>query len=251
VSQFYSWIRSNLLPLVALAAAGIFFGLWWHARLEAARARQGQERAEMEAQGVAVAHEATEASLRGELDSMATRSADLEEALRKALAAAHGAHVVTVVSGSTGPVSAGTPTGASAPSPSAPAPAPNACACLLKPGDRGQIDVQAAELRTEAGNRILVEAAEASRVDPDGSKVRLFGGELRSDLTKYLSSEVKPEQRPGWGVGAVASVGGGVASVGPALAFPPLRFLGLSIEASAGLTVVGDVRLYGAVVVRP
>lgn len=161
---------AGLVLVLFLAVVGLTIAVQRQSRA-AAEARRSAEAAELAAKNVTVARDASERQLRADLDAAKKEIRGFADALVRARKAAPKAKVIATVRASTGPVAV----------------AASPAACVLKPGDKGQIDVASSELRTEAGNKVLVQAAQASRVDPDGSKVVLFGGELRADLTRYLT----------------------------------------------------------------
>ncbi len=210
------------LLLVALVLGGLLAREY---RLAAAADRRA-EAARLELAGLVVAKEASERDLRSSLEAARQQVVGFAEALSRAQALSKG-RPVAVARGSTGPVAV-----ESAPSPRPQGGAPGGPECVLRAGDRAQIEVASAELRTEAGNRVLVAAAEADRLDPDGTRHRLFGGELRSDLTRYFSTEVAPPRRPGLGLGALAVCAPGGCSFGALVSPPPV--LGGHLELAAG-----------------
>ncbi len=186
-------------------------------RRAAALARTEAEAARLDAAGVARAREASERQLRAEVAAAEAEVRGFAGALSRAEQAAK-ARPVTVARSSTGALTVEPPA----------APAQGAQPdCVLRAGDRGRVDVAFAELRTESGNRVLVQAAQASRVDLDGPHL-LFGGELRTDLTRYLSSEVGPPPRGRIGVGALALCTASGCSAGAVAAAPPFGRFELS-----------------------
>jgi hypothetical protein len=176
---------------------------------DAARAIEADE---LEAAGLSVEHQLHVADLERRVDDLTQGSADLLAALTAARRAAPRAHVSRVVEARTGPVVASIdqqsiaidrraieqPIGA----------------CLLSPGDHAEIRVREVELRTDAGNTILVGAAEAWRMSPDA---RLFGGPFSAPLTRASVEPAPPPGVPSWVVYAAASgalVLGGLAGYG-------------------------------------
>lgn len=218
-------ITKALLGLVAaLAVAVLILGVALQAKSrEVAEAARVAEAAQLETKGVKAAQAASERQMTAALTDARSQVAGFAVALARAERAAK-ARPVTVARGSTGPVAVSAP--------AAPATPGGAAACVLHAGDAGSIDVATAELRTEKGNRILVQAAEAARIDPDGSKSTLFGGEIRADLTQYLSREVETPKVPGMGAGALVLCIPPRCSYGGLLAAPPV--LGGHVEAAAG-----------------
>jgi hypothetical protein len=227
-----------LAALAVLAAASLAYAA--HERHAAAAARFVAEAAQLDAAGVARAREASERQLRAELDAAKTEVRGFAGALARAERAAR-SRPMTVARSSTGPL----PVEAE-PAPIA-SPGPGGEAeCALRAGDRGKIDVATAELTTEAGNRVLVQAAQASRVDADGTSRVLFGGELRTDLTRYLSSEVGPPPRGRVGLGALGLCTGSGCSAGLLVAAPPVfggrvEFYGGAFAGGAGRGLLGGV----------
>jgi hypothetical protein len=92
--------------------------------------------------------------------------------------------------------------------------------------------VKGAALKTEAGNVVVVATGEAWRLAPDAL---LFGGPLHLDAS-YLKPP-DPVRGPGWGIGAALVVSRHGYGLGPAVAAPPLRLLGLQLDASGGVTL--------------
>lgn len=221
--------RVLLYAAGVLLAAVVALGLLLRAEhRKVAEFARTAEAAKLEADGLAVARQASERQLRAEADAARAEVAGFAEALDRAQRAAR-ARPVAVARSSTGPL----PVEAGA-APGAPQAGAQRLTCALREDDHGQIDAVSEELRTEAGNKILVQAAQASRIDPDGSQHRLFGGELRADLTKYLSSETEPPASRGLGVGPLAICTAGGCSAGAAVAAPPLGRFELSGGAFAG-----------------
>ena len=144
---------------------------------------------------------------------------------------------IVVVRGSTGPVTAG---GALPPGPAPvagggqtlPPDAPPAQVCLLRPGDKGEIRVTGAAVKTQAGNVAVEADAEAWRLEPDS---KLFGGPLHLEV-KYQAPPA-PAREVGWGGGLALAVGSRGWAAGPAVASPPLHLWRLQLEPSAGLTL--------------
>lgn len=217
----------SILVAVTGGAALVLAFLLQHQIREAAAARQIAEAAQLEAKNVTAAKLASERQMKAEIDDAKVQVVGFAAALARAEQAAK-SRPVSVARGSTGSVAVEAHPGVAPPGG-----APAALACVLHEGDQGSIDVATAELKTQTGNRVLVQAAEASRVNPDGSKLRLFGGEIRADLTKYLSSEVKPAGRSlGLGAGALALCTASGCSYGVIAGAPPL--FGNRLELSGG-----------------
>lgn len=203
-----------------------------------------QEAHEIEKAGLELVAEADKASLRSQLDEARAQSVEFAAALQEAQEKLRNSRPVFVARASTGPVTVRPPVpdgkggdggeevgtrsvGVSPPS------------CLLQPGDQGEIQVTEAVLETEAGNRVLVGAAEAYRLDP---KTLLFGGRFSVPITEAMAEPASLRSSPGWGVGLF----GGLASTGPAasiaLLTPPL--VGDSL--SGGLIATGGQDLFAA-----
>lgn len=209
-----TWDRKVLLgAVVVLVALAAGFGVaLQRAEAREARAAQAAEAAKLDLAGVVRAREASERDLRAEADAAKAQVAGFAAALDRAQRAAKG-RTVAVARGSTGAL----PVAPSA----APAGSQDPAACVLRLTDKTSIDVASAEIRTEAGNRVLVLAAQANRIDPDGPHL-LFGDAIRTDLTRYLSAEVAPPAPgPGLGIGALALCTATGCSYGALVAPPP------------------------------
>ncbi len=205
------YVAAAVAALALIAVGALAYAA--HERRVAAAARLDAEAARLDAAGVARAKAASESQLRAEIDAARVEVRGFAEALARAERAAR-ARPVSVARSSTGPLPIEPPRTQNGPQ--------SGPACVLREGDRGQVDVAFAELRTEAGNRVLVQAAQASRVEPDGSLRLLFGGELRTDLTRYLSSEVGPPPRGRLGAGALGLCTASGCSAGLLVAATPL-----------------------------
>jgi hypothetical protein len=162
-----------------------------------------QEQAEIRAAGLELIEGAEQAALQLELEQAKKGSASFAEALARAEEALK-ARTVIVVRASTGPVPVETPENPDPPK--KPDGAPAERPCLLRPGDQGEVAVTEAVLETEAGNRVLVGAAEAFRVSP-APRLRLFGGSFRTEITEAKGEPVPLESSPGWGAGLMAGYG--------------------------------------------
>jgi len=223
--------RWTVVVLVVLLAAVLV------QRLDAGRraAHEVARLAEAEVlrqKGVAVAEQKSAADLWAEANKASAESADLRAELARVKAAARGARPVAVVTASTGSTSAA---GAARPSPPSggSAPAPAAPACLLAVGDRGEIRLAEAILRTKGGNVVFAGAAEAWRLYPEPA-TRLLAAPLRAEL-----SVEAPERPAGWGLGAFTGCGRDGCGVGPAIALPPLRAWRFELDVTAGVAFVG------------
>jgi hypothetical protein len=184
----------------------------------------------LEAQGQIVEARAERDELEARLAEVSGRSAELAQALERARKAAPTARVVRVTEASTGSVAVqGDPppglgsaviedgTGAQRPDAQGDSQSP----CLLRRGDRGAIWIREATLETAAGNKILVGAAEAWRLEP-GPASRLFAGQFESTLTD--SRMVSPTASgDGWPTWQVVAVGIGSALVGGLVAAAVVR----------------------------
>jgi hypothetical protein len=228
-------------PAVALAVVvGMAVG-WNRDRQSISELKRQAEFANLKAEGFAVAVQASARDLAAKAAELTALTAEVERLKH----ASPGVKPVEVWHGSTGPVVAG-PVPASPPTVQ-PAPgAPADVGRLLSVGDKGEIRVAGSEWQTVAGNRVLVVAAEAWRLEP-APAVRLFGGPLRLDV-----SVAAPARPMGWGVGLMASAGRAGWMVGPALSPPPWKFWGLEVEGMAGATVgpSGEWAATGAALVR-
>ena len=99
----------------------------------------------------------------------------------------------------------------------------------------GEVRVDGIELQTKAGNRLIVGTGAAWKVSP-GTPEKLFGGGFQAGLSG--SSTVAEKAPPRWGAGlSAACAWGSACSVGPVLALPPVRLLGLQGELTVGATV--------------
>lgn len=208
---------AGVIVVLFLAVVGLTIAVQRQARA-AAEARRSAEAADLRAKDLVVAREASERQLRADLAAASTQIRGFAEALAKAQRAAK-ARPVTVARGSTGPLPVDPKAVVASPDGT-----PAASICVLRLGDQTAIDVASTELRTEAGNKVLVQAAEASRLDPNGSKVTLFGGEIRADLSQYLTlpDPVRTADRKfGFGVFGVCRINGGC-SAGPFVESPIL-----------------------------
>lgn len=204
------YVAAAVAALALIAVGALAYAA--HERRVAATARLDAEAARLDAAGVARAKAASESQLRAEIDAARVEVRGFAEALARAERAAR-ARPASVARSSTGPLPVEPLAGSEQNAQSN---------CVLRADDRGQVDVAFAEFRTEAGNRVLVQAAQASRVEPDGSLRLLFGGELRTDLTRYLSSEVGPPPRGRLGAGALGLCTASGCSAGLLVAAPPL-----------------------------
>ena len=232
------------VPALALLVVLALVWAWNGQRRAAGEAERALEAAELRAAGMAVAGEATARQLRARVAELEAGSADLAAELERVRRAAPGARPVGTATATTGPVPAGGPARPPWPcAPVAPCPMPPEApagptvpaqalpACLLAPGDTGEVRVSGAALATRAGNLAVVGAAEAWRLEP-GPPARLFGGPLQVDVVRE-----KQRAGPGWGVGLVASAGRAGWSAGPAISPPPLALFGLQLEALVGAGV--------------
>jgi hypothetical protein len=164
-------------------------------------ARERESRA-IEIAGLTQLHDADKGALERELENAKAESASFEAELKRAQAELR-ARPIMVVRARTGPVPVDAPE-ASHPG------HPDDATCLLRAGDQGEVIVNEAILESELGNRVLVGSADAFRVAPE-PRVRLFGGEFRTDVTTAVSEPAPVRRESGWGVG----LSGGVATTGP------------------------------------
>ncbi len=196
--------------LAAILAGSIALNVRACNRASRAEAAANQARAQaadqdrLTAAGTAYARQVEREQLQAKLAAAETASAGLKGQLETARKALKNARPVTVVTGTTGPVPvfapqtlpSGSQTSGSVSPPAAPA-------CLLAAGDRGEVRVSAAAVEGASGVIAVVGTAEAWRVDPP---LRLFGGDLRLDVTV----ETQRQRAPGWAYG----LGGGVSGRG-------------------------------------
>lgn len=237
------------------------------AALAAERARAAEGR-ELERAGQVVVEAVPDLAPR--VATLEAENADLKAALEAARKAAKGARPVMIAHGSTGPVKASgkprdTPSQANAATPgaspapiSSPVPAPTghsgegatSSSCLLAEGDQGEIRVDAVALQTRAGNRVLVGAASAHRLNPEA---RLFGGSFSAPVTWAAEREPATPAVRRWGAGPWLGVSSSGVAVGAAVAAPPARLFGIGLELSLGGGVTPDGRGQGAMqlILRP
>lgn len=232
------WARRAIWGPWALLAAAVLAALLISARLNSLRraADEGRRLAEAETlrqRGLIVVEQRARGELEARARELEAADVDLRAELERVRSAAPSVRVVEVVRASTGPVPAGgEPREATVQmGPVAREPVPEGAPCLLAVGDQGEVRVDEVELRTDAGNGILVGAASAWRVSP-GPETRLFGGPFRAPLTSVAAA---PEPaRPGWGVGPRAGVGRDGWTAGLAVSPPQWSLWGWSVELVAG-----------------
>jgi hypothetical protein len=241
------------VPVVALVAILGLVHAWNGERSARSKAEKSAEAAELRAKGVEVAAEVTAAGLRSRVATLEGESADLRAEVQRVKAAAPGAKVVGVVTGTTGHLAVITPeappaaTGGAAPPSLQPAPGVlGDGGCLLHTGDSGEIKVSTVALETKAGNLVVVGAAEAWKAAP-GPPARLFGGPLRLDVGREV-----PPASAGWGGGLGGWAGRTGWLAGPAVAPPPWKFWSHQVEVvgGAGFGPSGDWLVAATVVVR-
>ena len=231
-----AWLRPWIVPLIALAV--IVALAWSWNREHAARvalARTAEE-AKAEAARLGVVQQAGARDLSTALAVAQELQGQLADA-RKALGEVKPVEIVKWV---TVPAAAsGSPR---------PAPGGGSPPCLLAAGDSGEVRVSEARLEGKAGARVLIASAEAWRLTPTAS--RLFGGPVNTPVPLALTEAVPAPPR--WGAGVYVGAARDGWTVGPAVAFPPLRLWGLSVEATAGagLGPTGAIQAGGTGVVR-
>jgi hypothetical protein len=231
------WALPALLVVVALVLA---WRLDAGRRAEADRARLAEE-AQLRAEGLLVVEQVRSRALDLEARRLAGQNADLSAELERARRAAPGARVTGTVSASTGPRPAG-----GAPRPgqvvyrcetepgAAPPAGPPPPACILADGDVGEIRVDQVELETREGARVLVGAASVWRLDP-APQAKVMAGGFQAPLS--VAKEPARPAPPGWGAGLYAGVSRDGWALGPALALPPARLLGMQGEVVLGVGV--------------
>lgn len=230
------WALPLLLMLVAMVLA-------W--RLQAGReaavtARRLAEEAQLRAEGFLVVEQAKTRDLEREARRLAGENLDLAAELARARAAAPGARVVGTVSASTGPRTAGGAPrpGPACPPPEGPPPAqiipriiPAPPACVLAAGDTGEIRVDQVALETREGAQLLVGAASVWRLDP-APQTKLLSGGFQATLS--TAKKEAPPQTLRWGGGLYLGLSREGWAIGPAVALPPARLLGMQGEVVLG-----------------
>jgi hypothetical protein len=114
----------------------------------------------------------------------------------------------------------------------------------VEPGDLMEIEVHGAALKTVAGNVLVTATARLNWINrATGETVTLMDAvPLNLDV-----GVLKQPDSPGWGAGLIGLAGKWGWAAGPALAAPPLRVLGMSLEVSGGLGVGPGGEWAGAV----
>jgi hypothetical protein len=105
---------------------------------------------------------------------------------------------------------------------------------LLKAGDKGEAVADIAVKKTAQGNLYAAGWVACERAEPL-PRTTLFASLLSKENTKFSAVLPDAEKRPGWGGGAFGMVGRDGWALGPGLGLPPLRFLGIQFELSAGV----------------
>lgn len=219
-------------------------------RAEIERVKKADSEALLQAQGALVVSEQKSKDVEARAENVEAQNAALRSEVNRLVKLNPGTRRVGALRASTGGTAAG---GAPRPSPGAGANAPvQACtapapACLLAPGDTGEVRVGAVKLQTKEGANALVMEASAWRLKPEPA-TKLFGGLISSDASGVWTETPKkcPDASgPGWG-----AVGGGSSEQKWYLGAspPPLKFLGITFEAYAGVGVGGA---QGGIIVRP
>ena len=196
-----------LLLLAALVAAGAGAYYLQRQRVVEAEARRGAEAEALRAAGQVVVERRDHDHLEAEVERLTEINAELAAALARARRAAPGARPVAVASASTGPVVVEAPQKILTPGVNEIDRAPDV-PCLLAAGDRAELRVDEVVLETRAGNRVLVGAASAWRLEP-APVTRLFSGPFSAPLASAEAVEPAPAGVPTWalvavGVGALA-----------------------------------------------
>jgi len=211
-----TWIQRGALAalMAACAALGVCAvvrgGQLERERTAAREARAAADSAALREAGALGAHEATASELRA---ALADADARLREALASAQRAVPGARDTSVLTGSTGPVTApdqrGAGPGAAAcdtPPSSQPAAAPISDTCLLRAGDTGEVRADVAELVTEAGASALVGALSCWRTSPPPAQ-EILGGPLRLDVSRWVTRRDEARQPATWSLEVRAGLG--------------------------------------------
>ncbi|MBI5545306.1 MAG: hypothetical protein HY901_15555 [Deltaproteobacteria bacterium] len=252
-----AWERRAVLAPWLLLAAVLVVGLLLARALNLGRASEAEARrlAEAEllrAQGQIVQAQTSARDLQARADEAMAENDALRAAIEEAKRVAPEVRIVEVTRASTGPVVA---TGPAREPPVHPPPgdqqqAAAQPACLLAEGDSAEVLVDEVELRTDAGNRLLVGTAFAWRLSP-GPPARLFGGAFKSPLS--TDAALPPAPALGWGVGPRVGIGAGGWTVGVAASPPLWSLLGWRFEvtAGAGLGSGGAWDAGAAILVRP
>lgn len=236
-------LRPWLLPAGGVVLLLVAAGLWNREHRQLLDARRTAEAAQLILKGQIVTTQESAGALEADVAKLLAENAELKVAYDAARAAAPGAQPVHAETLSTGQVVVATnprpgPTIAAAAEDkgSSPAPAVPASvgpACVLAEGDKASIEVQEVALQTREGNVLVVGTAAGWRESPL-PRAMLFGGKFQSTLSDV--SGLVPKTDPRWGAGGAAACLIGVGCLaGPALAIPPLRFLGLQLEATVGV----------------
>lgn len=122
--------------------------------------------------------------------------------------------------------------------------------CVLARGDRARIVVDEVKFETDAGNTVVVGAAAVDRLEPE-PVARLIHGPFKSELSSS-SGLIKKDDGSGrgFGLGPYASFWDGGQSVGAALTFPSLRFLGHALDVTATVGIGPKVQAGALAVAR-
>jgi hypothetical protein len=194
--------RTVVVDLLCLGIVAGVVVVWQRTHRDTGAARVSEAH-QLETAGQEVVDPETADQLQSEVDELTAANDDLHEALDAAREAAPNTKIVYVTRATTGPVLAGgVPSAQDGPS-TPPAADPS---CLLSAGDRGEVRVDEITLETTAGNRLLVGAASAWRLDPER---RLFGGPFSAPLTEAAAVE-PPQAQPWPGLRDYIEMGGGL-----------------------------------------
>jgi hypothetical protein len=215
------------------ALAILLVAAWLAWKLNAGReseatARRLAEEQLARANDLVVVEQGKRRDVEADAKRLAAGNADLAAELVRARKALPGARVMGAASSSTGALPAA---GAPRPGPACPEAPAAQPACLLAVGDEGEIRVDQVVLDGPGGARLVVGAASAYRVTPE-PRAKLFGGPFRAAVSE--ASAEAPAAPPGWGAGLYVGLSRDGWAAGPALALPPVRVLGLQLEAVAG-----------------
>lgn len=198
-------MRGMIVVAVLFAAAAVAIACAVDRCAPALAATAAIEETHLRDVGQIVAQQAGAAALRAEVARVTADNAGLSSALGAALAAARRVRIERVVSVSTGPVVAS-------------GKVPLGRPCLVDIGD--EIDVRASEvqLRSEAGNMMIVGSLSAVRVRPEPVST-IATGVLSAEMARVLETPPPPPPERGWStslvlvVGASAFIAGAVAGV--------------------------------------
>lgn len=212
-----TWIqRGALAALTAACAALGVCAVVRGAQVERERTRVREARAAADAAtlreaGALGAHEATARELRAALSDADVR---MREAIASAQRAVPGARVTSVITATTGPITApdqreAGPGAAACGDPTPPptrTAAPISDTCLLHAGDTGEVRADIAQLVTDAGASALVGSLSCWRMEP-GPAQEILGGPLRLDVSRWVTARDDARQPATWALEVRAGLG--------------------------------------------